>query len=423
MDRLRPDGKQNSFVVANLRRNFAALALDYGFFGLGMSFASTTTILPALADRLGAPNLVLGALPSIVMLGRSAPAIFSARLIETLPQKLPFVLTYTAWERLPWLLLAIAVFGWGATDPTIVLVLLVATLASVALVGGALSPAWTDLIARVIPTDYRGRFFAIGGAFATVLGLAGSVLSGYFLRGYPFPIGYSLCLAAAFLCLLASWGSLALAREPASGPYRPAVDLSVHLARIPDLLQANPPFAWYLAARGLTMLGTMATGFYAVYALRYLGAQEWNVASFTFALLAAQTAGGIALGTVADRVGHRASLLVGIVANAGAALLALSTTDLLLYHAVFLLTGISVAANNVSSQTIVMEMASEAERPTYLGISSTVPAPFILVAPLLAGTLADTMGMVAVFAAAAVLSAVSAVTYLLRVQEPRRSAG
>ena len=421
LDRFHPAGKVDSFIAANMRRNFVALALDYGFFGLGMSFASTTTILPALADRLGAPNLVLGALPSIVMLGRSMPALFSARLIEPMPRKLPFVLAYTAWERLPWLLLAVAVYGWSTTNPTLVLALLVGTLTAVSLTGGVLSPAWVDLIGRVIPTEYRGRFFAIGGAFATVFGLGGSVLSGYFLREYPFPAGFALCIGAAFLFLLASWGALALAREPAAEKVKPAVGLSAHLARLPGILRTNPAFAWYLAARALTMVGTMATGFYAVYAIRSLGAQEWNVASFTFALLAAQAAGGLALGSLSDRVGHRASLLMGIVANAAAALLAMFATDLIIYHAVFLFTGISVAANNVSSQTLVLEMAPEEKRPTYLGLSSSVPAPFILLAPLLAGTLADSMGLRAVFGTAAILSAASALTYLLRVREPRKT--
>ena len=407
--------------MANLRRNFTALALDYGFFGLGMSFASTTTILPALAERLGAPNLVLGALPAIVMLGRSLPALFSARLIEPLPRKLPTVLLYTAWERLPWLLLAVAVFGLTGSSPELVLALLVATLASVALVGGALSPAWADLIARVVPTEYRGRFFAVGGAFSTILGLGGSVLSGYLLQAYPYPTGYALCIGAAFLCLLASWAALAFAREPAGRPGRAPMELRTHLARLPLIIRSNSSFAWYLAARGLTMLGAMATGFYAVHALRSLGAQEWNLASFTFALLAAQAAGGLILGTLADRVGHRTSLLLGVAANGAAGLVALVSADLVLYHAAFLFTGISMAANNVSSQTVVMEMAIEEERPTYLGLSSTMQAPFLLVSPFIAGALADSMGLRSVFAAAAVLSALAVGVYALRVEEPRAS--
>jgi hypothetical protein len=76
----------------------------------------------------------------------------------------------------------------------------------------------------------------------------------------------------------------------------------------------------------------------------------------------------------------------------------------------------------VSSQTIVLEMASEQERPTYLGISSTMLAPFLLAAPFVAGTLADTAGLPAVFAAAALLSVLAAATYGLKVAEPRSGA-
>jgi MFS family permease len=80
-----------------------------------------------------------------------------------------------------------------------------------------------------------------------------------------------------------------------------------------------------------------------------------------------------------------------------------------------------MAANNVSSQPLVLEMAGDEERPTYLGLSSTMLAPFLLVAPFVAGMLADAAGLRSVFAAAALLSGLAAAAYLLRVQEPRRA--
>lgn len=421
MDRSDTPGGAEAFASAHLRRNFIALALDYGLFGLGMSFSSTATVLPALAERLGASNLILGALPSLVLLGRAAPSLFSARLIEPLPRKLPFVLTYTLWERLPWLALAVAVFALGNSSPGLVLALLVGTLTAVALVGGTLSPAWVDLVGKVIPTLYRGRFFAVGGTFTTGLGLAGAVLSGYFLLQFPFPVGYALCLGATFLCLGASYGALAMAREPATSTNRAAATLRLHLARLPQILRANRSYAWFLGARALTTLGMMSTAFYTVYALRFLDAREWNVAGFTFAMLAAQAVGGLALGLLADRVGHRASLLAGAVAAVSSNVLALVSVDLVLYHGVFLLMGVSLAAINVSSPTLVLELSPVEERPTYLGLASTVQAPFALVSPFLAASLADTVGLAAVFAAAALLGAATAAIYLLRVAEPRQS--
>ena len=419
MDSLRAADSANGFVDAHLRRNFVALAMDYGFFGLGMSFASTATILPALAERLQASNLIIGALPFLVLLGRSAPALFSARLIEPLPRKLPFVLTYTPWERLPWLALALAVYFLGESNPGLVLMLLVGVLALVSLVGGSLSPAWTDLVGKVIPTSYRGRFFALGGAFSTGLGLLGAAASGYVLQEYAFPTGYALCLGAAFLCLVASYASMAMAREPAIGTGGHPLHLRVHMARLPQILRANRSFGWYLVAQALRVFGTMAFGFYAVYALRFLEAREWNVAGFTFVLLAAQAAAGLALGALADREGHRASLLVGMIAAASASALAVLAGDLVLYHGVFLLAGVGMAANNISSQNLVLELSGREERPTYLGLASTSQAPFALVAPLLAASLADGIGLPAVFVAAGMASTASAAVYLFRVEEPR----
>lgn len=412
----------DDFVARHLRRNFTALALDYGFFGLGMSFASTSTILPALAERLGAPNLVIGAMPSIVLLGRSVPAVFSSRVIQPLPRKLPYVLTYTVWERLPWLALALGVLALGESNPDLVVALLAGTLAVAALVGGWLSPAWLDLVGKVIPTAFRGRFFAVGSAFATGLGLGGAIASGYFLREFPFPLGYSLCLGAAFACLVASWGSMTAAREPATGGAEAPLGLAEHLGRLPGILRSNPSFAWYLGAQGFRVIGLMAVGFYTVHALRSLGAEEWNAAGFTFALLAAQALGGLQLGWLGDRLGHRASLLLGAVCAAGAGALAAVLTDLLAYHTVFVLAGLGIASTNISSQNLVMELAGEEEqRPVYLGLASTSHTPFALLAPLLGGALADGLGLRAVFVVAAAVNALGAATYWLKVVEPRRT--
>lgn len=409
-----------SFVIGNLRRNFAALALDFGFFGLGVSISSTATVLPALAERLGASNLAIAAIPTLILLGRALPALFSARLIEPLPRKLPFVLTYTVWERVPWLVLALAVFAFGPSNPELVLALLIITLAGVAVVGGSLSPAWVEVVGKVIPTPYRGRFFAVGSAFSTGLGLLGALASGYFLREHPFPLGYSLCLAATFVCLLISYAAMVAAREPAVETTRSRLEMRAHLERLPRILQANPSYRWYLVARALTVSGMMAVAFYTIHALRSLGAEEWNVAGFTFALLAAQAGGGILLGVLADRAGHRVSLLLGAVAATFANVLALSIGDLTVYHGVFLLLGLSMASTTVSSLTFVLELAEGEDRPTYVGLATTAQGPFALAGPPIAATLAAWQGLDAVFAASGLMGIAAAAIYLVKVDEPRR---
>src|SRR5256886_10098593 len=48
-----------------LRRNALALGADYGLSMVALSLASPATILPAFAAHLGAPNVVIGAIPAV----------------------------------------------------------------------------------------------------------------------------------------------------------------------------------------------------------------------------------------------------------------------------------------------------------------------------------------------------------------------
>src|SRR5213076_3481370 len=95
---------------ADVRHNVVALGADFSLFLVGLAFASQSTILPAFADHLGAPNVVIGAIPAVMTLGGFLPSLFAAGHTEALARKLPFVVRYTIWERAPFLVLALAAF-------------------------------------------------------------------------------------------------------------------------------------------------------------------------------------------------------------------------------------------------------------------------------------------------------------------------
>ena len=65
-------------------RNVLLLGADYGLFLVGLAFASQSTILPAFAAWLGAPNVVIGAIPAVMTLGWFLPSLFAAGHTETL---------------------------------------------------------------------------------------------------------------------------------------------------------------------------------------------------------------------------------------------------------------------------------------------------------------------------------------------------
>src|SRR5205807_3396048 len=275
-------------------------------------------------------------------------------------------------ERLPLLGLAFVAFFLAARAPALAQALVLLMLLLLTTVGGALMPAWLDVVGRSIPTRLRGRFFAAASVLGSVGGLGGGLATTYILATVPAPAGYGVCFLGGALFMALSFAALAATREPPAG----AVPLAAHLRQVPGLLRAEPNLAWFLLARGLAAFGAMASGFYTVYALRAWAAPAWEVGVFTTVLLLGQTAGNVALGWLADRAGHRLAIIAGVAASVLANVLALLAPSLRTFLAVFVLYGVQVAAVNVSWLPVLLEFAPTVElRPTYVGLGNTFLAP------------------------------------------------
>jgi MFS family permease len=389
-------------------------------FIVGLSFASQATILPAFAAYLGAPNIVIGAIPAVMTVGWLLPSLFAAGHTQTLARRLPFVLRYTVWERMPYLVMAATAIFIAERAPALALGLLLATLLTATGVGGALMPAWMDVVGRSIPVGIRGRFFAVASVGASAAGFAGSFGTAYVLATVPPPLSFGLCFLAASVCLAISYVALLRVREPATAVPAAPIPLRAYLARVPALLRSNRNLSWFLTARAFAIVGMMATGFYTVYGMRAWGASPGQVGFFTTLLLAGQTVGYLTLGWLADRAGHRLVIVIGIIAAFAASVTALTASSVALFSIAFVLAGVQMASVALSNHNVMLEFAPTAdEQPTYVGLGATAMAPVAFGAPLLAGVLADAAGFATVFVTAAACALVALGLLVVRVRDPR----
>jgi MFS family permease len=409
--------------VSPPNRNVVLLGIDYSLFLVGLAFASQATILPAFAAWLGAPNVIIGAIPAVMTLGWFLPPLFAAAHTEALPRQWPFLMRWTGWERAPYLGMALLAFFVAERAPAVTLALVLVMLFVSTGIGGLLMPSWMDLIGRVVATTARGRFFAMGSLAAGVIGLGASFLVADVLARVPAPASYGWCFLAASVCLGLSWAALALVREPAGRVVRDPVSLRAYLSRIPDLLRRDANLSRFLVARAFAVTGAMASGFYTVYALRAWEAPAAQAGVFTALLVAGHAAGTLSLGWVADRAGHRRVLLAGTSAALAANVVALLAGNLAVFQLVFVLGGVHTAAINVSALNVLLEFApTQDARPTYIGLGSTAMAPVAFATPLLGGVLADAFGFRAVFVVALASGLVGLLTLAALVHDPRRLA-
>jgi MFS family permease len=397
-----------------------ALGADYGFFMVGLAFMSSATILPAFAESLGASTVLIGAIPAVMTVGWFLPPLFAAAHTERLSRKLPFVLRWTGWERLPFLVLALVAFFLADRSPALSMWLVLLMLLVMTAVGGMLMPAWMDLVARALPQRLRGRFFGLASLAGTVGGVAGSALTSWVLATLPSSSAYGVCFLAATVFVVLSWIALMLVREPPATTVPSETDFWTHLGRIPALLRQDTNFSWFLVGRVLSFGAVIGSAFFTVYALRVLRAPPADVGIFTALLLAGQMAGQIALGWVADRAGHRLVLVIAAWTATAMNVVALSAGSLGVFSLVFALNGLFNAAIQVSAVNVLLEFApTPQQNPTYVGIERTFLAPFGFVLPLVGGLLIDAMGYGFVFWLSAGCSVASAIVLVALVRDPR----
>lgn len=409
------------------RWNFLVMGLDLSLFMLALSFASAYGVLPLFVHHLTPSNVALGAVPAVRAIGTLLPPIFVAGLIERMRRRKPFVLGCTVFERLPYLVLAVATPYLAMTHQTLLLWLFFAMIGIGTLAGGIASPAWLDLIARVLPGDWRGRFFGLSSALGTLLGLAGGAAAAELLHRFSWPTGFALCFGCAFGCLIVSFVSLALTRERV--PDAGAAETPRHSApwrRYADVLRHDRNFDAYMIANGLVTLAGMGTAFYTVDAQRSLHLSDAAAGLYAIVLLAASTVGNVLWGHLGDHAGHKRVLEVGALCTGLAAGMALASRlpqgGVIVYGLAFALIGLGSSAIQMAALTFVLDFAGTKDRPTYIGLASLAQAPFACAAPLLGGLLADRAGYGAVFLLTLLVGVVGAVVVLLRVDDPRRTA-
>jgi MFS family permease len=406
----------------NYRWNFTVNTVDVLMFWFGLSFISTSTILPLFISKLTSSKLPLGLIAVISQGGWFLPQLFTANVVERLARKKPVVVNLGFFtERLPMWGLVIAAL-MAARSPTLALVLLLLSFAWHSLGAGLVATSWQDMVARCFPVKRRGLFWGVSSFIGLGMGTVGSFFSAWMLEEYPFPNNFAYVFAIAAVSIMLSWFALSLTREPV-GPVRaPRQSNREFWAGLLPLLRADHNFRRFMMARITLALGGMGAGFVTVAAVSRWDVSDSTVGLYTAAMLLGQTVGNLVFGLLADRFGHKLSLELGAVASCLSFTLAWLAPTAEWYYVVFALSGISLGALVVSGLLVVMEFSGPSRRPTYLGLANTGTGLAGMVGPLLGSLLAGwSYSWLFALSAGVNLAALAALRWWVR--EPRWTSG
>lgn len=409
------------------RRNFFLFLIDGIFFTVAMGIIGPTTVIPDFIRRLTDSEILIGLSGSLFDIGWTLPQLFIARYIVRFERKKWWFAGPNIPVRFVILFFAILVVSLGAGQPSAILAAFLICYGLAAVGDGIVGVPWADLSGTSLDSKWRARMFGYMTAVAGVIMLLVAPIIGVILSdaGPAFPNNYALLFGAAGVLFALSIIPVLFLYELPGG--KAVEKISSFREFLPDLgrvLRTDAPFRAMVVTRMLTSLFAMAGPFYIGYATEQLGlSSEVAVPN----LLAMQTTGGILGALVYTWIGAKNNLLYMRLALGAAsvlpicALLAGVVGPMLLYFG-FLMYGIALSNLVFSYLNWVVSYATPDQRPIYAGLFNTVAAVVSMIAPLIAGTIAQHIGYEALFFVAIVMVYSTLFVTLRYIPNPRTEA-
>ena len=390
------------------RRNFRYFLGDTILFNLALALVGSSTVIPDFVRHLTSSEILIGLSGSLFNVGWLLPQLFVARYVGRWARKKWLFVGPNMVVRWVLLLFGGLVIWLGPARPGAVLVAFFVCYSIAAFGDGLVGIPWADLAGTSLNNRWRARMFGLATAVAGVTMLLIAPLIGVVLgpNGPGFPTNYALLFIASGATFAISILPGLFFRELPGAPAAPVPALRDFTRTLLHGLRADGALRAFLLTRICASLFLMAAPFYIGFATVELGLSS-SVA--VPVLLAMQTIGSVSGALLYAWLGARSNTHYIRLALAGAAvlplcaLLAVWLGPLPLYLG-FLVGGLFTENLLSAFLNWVVGYGSPAQRPLFVGLTNTVAAAVALIAPFIAGTIAQTLGYRALFVVALLIT-------------------
>jgi len=405
----------------NVRRNYGLHLAEGGLFMGGVSFVAVDTVLPNMVNAFGGPAWLISLTPLLMAAGVMGPQLFASHWIERLDAVHRYTVCTGFFQRLPFLLTALALFLFGREAPLLAVGFAVAAPLVSGLAAGLGGPAWKELISRTVPPERRASLHALRNTLGAIISLLAGWVIHKTLKWFPGADGYAILHGITFCFLMVSWLLFARLREvpQPDRTNRDGITLRRKLRQLPALLRQDAQLRFLSLASFSGPTIFIVIPFAAVYATEVTGKGQSFVGMLVIAKTVGLFLGNLVGGYFGDRRGGRLPLLLSRVLRLLFCLgIPFAATEASLLG-LFFLYGMSFTLNMVGNQVLSLEVSPDGRRPTYLGILSMATFTGILLAPTLSSGIRFLSGEIWPLALASAIGTVVSGAAIFRMTEPR----
>lgn len=378
-------------------RNLRYFWLDGLFSAISENFYLGYVTLFALA--FGASNGQVGIVTAAAnFLG--ALALFpGARLTERVGRRQPVIL-WTAGGLGRLVLLALAAIPFLTNQPAVAIVLIIVFNGLRSFLGSLANPAWTAMVADLVPDFMRGNYFgrrniAMGLAALVVAPLAGRMINlGNGFAGFDF-LGYQSIFLCAFIFGMVSTVSFRRIVEP---PAAAGAGGAHHRGDLRRALRAHPAFLGMVASAFIWNMSLQVAGpFFNVYLVAELDASTAMVGIVASVSSLTAIFGQQAFGRWLDRKGALWVIMVSGLLIPGLPLAWMFITEPWHVGVINTFGGFLWAGYNLANFNLLLDLTPDEQRPRAVALFQTAVFSSSVIGPVLGGYLADAFSFQLIF--------------------------
>lgn len=369
-----------------------------------------TLVIVGFLSHLTQSPLLLGLVVPMRDGAWSLPQLWVSSFLQSKPHKLTYYRRFGYLRIVSWLMIALTINL--VRDPALLLVLFFLAYILSSLANGLSGLPFMEVVAKSIPPDRRGEFFAWRMGFGGVLGIGASALVRWLLDPngplvFPYNFG---ALSVAFLILGAgSIFALNGLREPYETNTLPPQSLPSQVRRAADVVRSQPKYRRFLAMMSVMILSSSAAPFFAVYVQRVLGGSQAMIGYYLAVQTIANLLATVLFGRLSRRLGNGAVMALGLcsgIGMVGLVLVLVLLAGMIPISAalgaawllpVFMLAGVRNSGTGIAWNSLLLEIAPAEERSLYVGFTNTILGVVLLLTGL-SGMIVKVFGYNALFA-------------------------
>lgn len=392
------------YYQKNLKHNFFVTIMEGAFLSFGSGMAPLMTVLMFFVSGFVEQKWIIGLFPCLFFSLILTPQAFVSKRIEGLRTYKGFSVFMTLLSRLPWLLLALDVFLFADTNPTLFIVIFYILFSIIGLTAGFAGMTTICRISKIIPGHARGRLMGMRSTVSGIFELSGSLAMGFLLKINGYPVNYAILFLIVFVTTSVSMVFIGMNREMASEDKHVVRNEKGYYRNMLKILKTDRSYAFFILFIILmTAFGKMPFAFQTIYAKERLGITTQGVFAATIVLLVSQIIGYLIWGYIGDKRGYKFTLLFASAIFLPAILLTYLMTNQFVFLLSIFLLGISQSALNINTDNLSISLCRDKARvPTYIGLRCLVTGPFIAFGSLIGGFIIDGFGYNTLFLLSAV---------------------